>query len=269
MTELDLFSLATAPLEQCFNDQSLGHGTGFIWKSGSNHYLVSNWHVFAMRDFFSGEKLAPKAPVPNNFHTHFNIHRGSFEKQQCKIWIRDENDTPQWYIHPSRRVDIAVIPLNLNTSIATLYPINVIANAKLRIEVGMDVFLLGYPFKIAPPFYPIWKRGSIASEPQLAPLTTNFMYVDTASRPGMSGAPVIRRSWSSHVIEAGYVDLSSGGPINRFVGVYSGRIPTHLSHEMQLGLVWSAFLIDEIIAAQCIDQWADNHELMPASGTQI
>ena len=73
---------------------------------------------------------------------------------------------------------------------------NGLANAALRIEIGMEVFILGYPFEIKPPAYPVWKRGSIASEPQLALLTTDYMLVDTASRPGMSGAPVIRRSWT-------------------------------------------------------------------------
>ena len=42
----------------------------------------------------------------------------------------------------------------------------------------MEVFILGYPFEIKPPAYPVWKRGSIASEPQLARLATDYMLVE-------------------------------------------------------------------------------------------
>jgi hypothetical protein len=143
---------------------------------------------------------------------------------------------------PGRRVDVAVLPIpfKLEEIIISLYPLNVLANAALRIEIGMEVFILGYPFEIKPPAYPVWKRGSIASEPQLARLTTDYMLVDTASRPGMSGAPVIRRSWTNHMVEPGVVALVDT-PINRFIGVYSGRVPTDHPHEAQIGLVWEPY----------------------------
>lgn len=143
--------------------------------------------------------------------------------------------------------------LRPNELIISLYPLNELANAPLRIEIGMDVFILGYPFKIEPPAYPVWKRGSIASEPQLAPLTTSYMLVDTASRPGMSGAPVIRRSWTNHMDQPGVVAFVSP-PLNKFIGVYSGRVPTDYPHEAQIGLVWDGCLIDEIIAGNIRDR---------------
>ena len=135
----------------------------------------------------------------------------------------------------------------------SLYPLNVLANAKLRIEIGMEVFILGYPFEIKPPAYPVWKRGSIASEPQLARVTTDYILVDTASRPGMSGAPVIRRSWTNHMIEPGFI-ATVDTPINKFIGVYSGRLPTDHPHEAQIGLVWADYLIHEIIAGNIRDE---------------
>jgi hypothetical protein len=157
-------------------------------------------------------------------------------------------------VHPGRRADIAVLPIPFRPKelVIALYPLNVLANAKLRIEVGMEVFILGYPFEIKPPAYPVWKRGSIASEPQLARLTTDYMLVDTASRPGMSGAPVIRRSWTNHMVEPGVVAVMDT-PLNRFIGVYSGRIPTDHPHEAQIGLVWDASLIDETVAGNMRD----------------
>lgn len=255
MTTIDQFSLTTIPLEQYFNDTCLGQGTGFLWKIQSQHYLVSNWHVLSMSDFFTRGNLRADAGRPNILRTLFNAQTGSFDKQRWDIKIRDETDKPLWLIHPSRRVDVAVLPIPFKPEglIISLYPLNVLANAKLRVEIGMEVFILGYPFEITPPAYPVWKRGSIASEPQLAQVTTDYMLVDTASRPGMSGAPVIRRSWTNHMVEPGVLAMVDT-PLNRFVGVYSGRVPTDHPHEAQIGLVWSASLIDEIIAGNIRDE---------------
>jgi hypothetical protein len=79
------------------------------------------------------------------------------------------------------------------------------------------------------------------------------MLVDTASRPGMSGAPVIRRSWTNHTEQPGIVAFVDP-PLNKFIGVYSGRVPTDHLHEAQIGLVWDASLIDEIIQAKVRDE---------------
>jgi hypothetical protein len=223
MATLDQFTLTTVPLEQYFEQTRLGQGTGFMWLLRDQYYLVTNWHVLAMRDFFTGKNLRKDAGRPNILRTLFNIRTGSFEKQRWDIRIRDENDRPLWLIHPGRRVDVAILPIPFRPEelVIALYPLNVLANAALRIEIGMEVFILGYPFEIKPPAYPVWKRGSIASEPQLARLTTDYMLVDTASRPGMSGAPVIRRSWTNHMVEPGVVALVDT-PLNKFIGVRAG-----------------------------------------------
>ncbi|HWF96117.1 MAG TPA: hypothetical protein VG291_14265 [Xanthobacteraceae bacterium] len=165
MTALDQFTLTTVPLEQYFGETRLGQGTGFMWKIQEQYYLVTAWHVLAMRDFFTGKNLRDDAGWPNTLRTLFNIQTGSFDKQRWDITIRDADNRPLWLVHPGRRVDIAVLPIPFRPKelIITLYPLNVLANAALRIEIGMEVFILGYPFEIKPPAYPVWKRGSIAS----------------------------------------------------------------------------------------------------------
>jgi len=255
MTTLDQFSLTTVPLEKYFNDTRLGHGTGFVWKVQDRYYLVTNWHVLSMCDYFARTNLRPDAGRPNILRTLFNIQTGSFAKQRWDIKIRDDDDKPLWLVHPWRRVDIAVLPIPPRPPglIVALYPLNVLANTALPIEVGMEVFILGYPFKIELPAYPVWKRGSIASEPELIGLTTRYMLVDTASRPGMSGAPVIRRSWTNRMVEPGVLGLLDT-PLNKFIGVYSGRIPTDHPYEAQIGLVWGGSSIDEIIAGNVRDE---------------
>ena len=65
MTELDQFSLTAVPLEQYFNKTRLGQGTGFMWKIGEQYYLVTNWHVLSMCDFFTRKNMRLDAGRPN------------------------------------------------------------------------------------------------------------------------------------------------------------------------------------------------------------
>jgi hypothetical protein len=117
----------------------------------------------------------------------------------------------------------------------------------LSLSIGLDVFILGYPFGIGPSGYPIWKRGSIASEPEVLTENQPYILVDTASRPGMSGSPVIRRSWSNHTFSNGDV-ITRPGAATKFVGIYSGRLNTVDPKDAQLGRVWPAFFVPEILS---------------------
>jgi len=65
-----------------------------------------------------------------------------------------------------------------------LFPVNELAPGKLAIMIGMDVFILGYPFGSKPPALPIWKRGSIASEPDLVRHSTGYYLVDRGAIQG-------------------------------------------------------------------------------------
>jgi hypothetical protein len=110
----------------------------------------------------------------------------------------------------------------------------------------MDVFVLGFPFGIGPWGGPNWKRGSIASEPKILNPEEPYFLLDTASRPGMSGSPIIRRSWGFHLMEDGGSSVGSGFVI-RFIGIYSGRIAGADPIDAQLGMGWPKSLIEEIV----------------------
>jgi hypothetical protein len=128
----------------------------------------------------------------------------------------------------------------------TLLAVNDLAPGRIAIGIGMDVFILGYPFGSGPPGFPVWKRGSIASEPDLVKITTGYYLVDTASRPGMSGSPVILRSRGNHVMESNNFIATTDGAIDRVIGIYSGR-KVDAPGEAQIGMVWHADYIDDII----------------------
>jgi hypothetical protein len=123
--------------------------------------------------------------------------------------------------------------------------------ARSRGPVGSDVFVLGYPFGIGPGGFPIWKRGSIASEPGI--INQHHIFLDTASRPGMSGSPIIRRSWGTHFYEDGGITTATGSTATKFVGVYSGRLASADPLDAQLGFAWPAVLLTQIVSGRKLD----------------
>jgi hypothetical protein len=66
--------------------------------------------------------------------------------------------------------------------------------------------------------------------------------IDSRTRPGQSGSPVIAYSGGgAHVLEK--VVSVGGGPRERFVGVYSGRI----NDQSDIGRVWKRKALVEVI----------------------
>ena len=104
---------------------------------------------------------------------------------------------------------------------------------------------------------PIWKRGSLASEPDFDQRGLPLLYIDTATRPGMSGSPVysaVSGAWwpegSPHVPQNLKI-----GHVLAFLGIYSGRVkdpePRSMREDLefyaQIGLVWKERALVEII----------------------
>ncbi|MGW9333501.1 S1 family peptidase [Bosea sp. NPDC055594] len=243
MTQIDQFSLVTVPIELLFEGRCIGHATSFIWHEMGRHFLVTNWHVLSGIDFFTLGNASSHGGRPDHIRAYFEAAPGMFGKRQWELPLFDDERVPYWLVYPlGKRADIAVLPLPEPELPMSMYPLNVLASDDLRVEIGMDVYILGYPFAIEPPALPVWKRGSIASEPELIRMTTNYMLVDSASRPGMSGSPVIRRDWGNGATKS----------LTKFIGIYSGRKRVE-PDEAQIGLVWDASLIRDIIAGNTRD----------------
>jgi hypothetical protein len=196
---------------------------------------------------------------PESLRAYFNTRIPNFWKVQREFSPHNTEGTPIWYIHPhfeKKRIDLAAIPINIATddSDINLHPINTLkSDVDLAVTIGMDVFILGYPFGYSPPGFPVWKRGSIASEPHLVHLADQYLLVDTASRPGMSGAPVIRRSWGTHSL-ASVGTSPNSTPQRKFVGVYSGRRHTKDPSDAQLGMVWTTRNVDDVVSLEKLDE---------------
>jgi hypothetical protein len=79
---------------------------------------------------------------------HFNPRLMDFGKRQLDISIRDCNNRPRWYAHPTRGrgFDVVAIPLPISGDdpVVNFYPINTLkSEADLAVRIGMDVFILG------------------------------------------------------------------------------------------------------------------------------
>ena len=250
---IDEYSLAALPIETLFNDTSLSVGTAFVWSQDEKHFLITNWHNVSGKDPRTGRHLSKTAAEPNKLRVWFNQKNELGSKIERIISIRDGAGNPLWFVHPihGNSIDVVALVLTKDPEIEP-FPINRMSTTDLLIQVGMDVFILGFPFGIGPGGLPIWKRGSIASEPQLAPREQLHIFVDTASRPGMSGSPVIRRSWGFHMMSGNNVSMGTG-TATKFVGIYSGRLTSSDPLDAQLGFTWPAFYVPEIVAAAKVD----------------
>jgi hypothetical protein len=132
---------------------------------------------------------------------------------------------PVWLEHACHhnKIDVIAIPISIppGGEVTTIDEVN---TARMLLRVATDVFVLGYPKGISGGGeFPIWKRASIATEPDIQLDALPKMLVDTATREGMSGAPVIA------VARRGVLEPEAGlagnwDPGCRFVGVYSGRL---------------------------------------------
>ena len=233
-----------------FGSAQLGIATGFNWEHESANYLVTNWHVM------TGFHPQTQQPVSENGSTpdmlriwlHTAERLGKWESLDLSLF--DNQGRPCWKEHDTFRsnVDVATIRLNIPDKYK-VFPINKIAFDDFRAEIAQDVFIVGFPRGITGAGkFPIWKRGSIASEPDVDIDRVPKLLIDSMTREGMSGSPVI----------AQYVGIYTENPENpqpfdwigtgrKFLGIYSGRLPGQDIFEAQLGIVWKASLINEII----------------------
>jgi hypothetical protein len=200
-----------------FNDRVLSGGTAFFFGGLLNNvptlWLVSNWHFFSGRDVNPPFNPLDEQDFPNRIR--ISLPRRALQPHtdgvvvvldDFYLGLYDENNNAVWLRHPlNHRVDVGVAHLGRTFPDHFVYAVNETANTNdMSMNVGDEVFILGYPLGFTHFVNtPIWKRGSIASEPQLGETggRENMFIVDATTRDGMSGAPVILRSKTNYIAE--------------------------------------------------------------------
>lgn len=210
-----------------FNEEPAGGGTAFFWAFAEQLYLVTAWHVITGRHWQTGENLARQTAIhPNKLRVWWNPQGApGGAKQPHDLELRGDHDEPLWLELPGRAADVALLPVQTPVG-AEPYPINELPEGAVDFGMGQDLFILGFPMIDQPLKLPIWKRASLASEPEIPEAIQPYWLVDTASRSGMSGAPVIQRSYNYDLDIRDLTErLRNPGHRGKssFVGVYSGR----------------------------------------------
>lgn len=262
----DAFSWVPLRITMYFKETEIAIGTAFFYLYKGKSYLVTNWHNVTGREPDTLKCKSLQAVIPDRLHIKipYSIKHESGPKQiqwrtRILLLYEDDGDSPVmpvWYEHPVHRqiVDVVAIPLSgiEDTGIrAANEPMLGLEN--IRLLPGLDVFVLGFPRGISGGGnFPIWKRGSIASEPDFDIDGLPKIFIDTATREGMSGAPVYAQQIGYWMPE-GATNQNEAviGEGRRFLGIYSGRIGDD-PFRAQLGIIWKPSAIEEIIQAESI-----------------
>nr|WP_256444462.1 trypsin-like peptidase domain-containing protein [Aestuariibacter sp. A3R04] len=250
-----------------FDGIDLGIGTAFFYLSGNDSYIITNWHNVTGRHPETGKILHKDLAVPNKLVLHIPIDqakKNELPSGEYKAgWVSKEmdlyeNDVPVWYEHPEHkgRVDAVAIPVGMGNCMLKAANSDELDLDNVVVRPSLDVFVLGYPRGLTGGAkFPIWKRGSIASEPEIDLDKMPKLYIDTATREGMSGAPVYAQD-KGYVVPEGKSGPKDAifGQCRRFIGIYSGRLGADDDFKAQLGIVWKEKAIVQIIQGKTLGE---------------
>jgi hypothetical protein len=252
MVLIDSPSAQALAVQPQYAGSELGQATGFVVMSAAGPLLITNWHVVTGRNQETRKPIRLDAAIPDQLLVRHNRkdQLGNFIQHVEPLY--DSDGHPRWLEHPRFRltVDVVALPLTKLDDVQ-LVPFDhseEVGHDTLpdRIKWGASdgVFILGFPFgwkgsgDLA-----IWVHGVVATEPELDFRNLPRFLVDSRTRKGQSGAPVVYYNRGG-----GFVQLKDGRPYmlhnprTILLGVYSGR----LSEESDLGTVWKSSLIQEI-----------------------
>lgn len=260
----------------CFKEHELGIGTAFFYLHNGKSYLITNWHNVSGRKPSDNKPISKQAAIPDNLvlEVPMVLHEtpelngqmasrndlasgGAFvEWKSFRINLYKEN-TPIWYVHPDHKylVDAVAIPLKFDDTKLIAANDCSLGLDDITLRPSIDAFVLGFPLGLTGGAkLPIWKRASIASEPDVDLDKLPKLLIDTATREGMSGSPVYAQV-NGYYVPDGKSGIENAviGEGRKFVGVYSGRIGDD-NFKAQMGVVWKEKAIIETIEGELIDE---------------
>lgn len=269
-------SLFSIHLEMIRGGKKIGSGTGFMYfhKASGSHFLVTNYHVLTAR--------APTKPslLLSGYPDSPDEIRWSSLNKNCDDIISGSidllsNDGVEWLEHAEREqgVDIVAVKVDFPEDVLVLSQDKLDLVDDIELEIGSDLFIVGYPYGIsAGDFFPLWKKGTIASEPLINPNGLARFYIDATTTPGMSGSPVFvsedrdvivlnrDEAIAFEAFESGTrsaldvlnsISTKSMKPYKKkcfkLVGIYSGRL-VNGNKDPGIGIVWKTHLIEELFS---------------------
>lgn len=254
---IDPYSLAAFPIRIFHYEHSRSVATGFFYRHAGRLYLITNWHVLAGRNANDGSLMEGGVPTSIEIALLLRVTLGgSWLAWTWKTYpLLTDDGSATWLQHHYHRraIDAAALSVEDPGSDYALFPINEVKETPdLYAGIGQECFVVGFPLGVFKnSCLPIWKRATIASEPDISIEGKRCFLVDTLTKEGMSGSPVVARSDHSYFSspDGGRTATTMiGANGRRFLGVYSGRFGVNGADEARLGMVWSGLIIPQLIA---------------------
>lgn len=265
---IDSISLMTTPIHLLNNSKVVSQGTGFLFSYKSDQircvFLVTNYHV-----------LTGHAPseIHNSVigdHITFQIHKSPTNPSDVATYTIPlyVDGKRTWFTNPTyHQADLAVIslPASFFYGLQRIFCVTKgHIDAPLVIRPSSTISVIGYPhgYYDTTNCLPVWKTGSIASEPLIDFEGKPLFLIDVSAFSGMSGSPVFAISYGTYEMEEGVTNV---GGVRKFLGIYASNqilnkklFLEQLIHQnpslgvtnevsLQIGHVWKADLIYETI----------------------
>lgn len=232
-----------------FEDAELATATAFVITYCGRPYLVTNWHVVAGRNPEDGRALSDTGAVPDRLAVMHHIANAPGHWERRTHMLYDDGGDPLWLEHPvhGRSVDVVALPIPEQIDGLRFFPYD-LDNPGPRIVFGPSnaVSIIGFPFGLSGGGgLGVWMQGTLATEPSVEYREMPLLLVDSRTRTGQSGSPVILYRTDGYTTEDGSM-IDNGVPATRFIGVYSGRI----NKESDLGRVWKLGALVQLLDAQ-------------------
>ncbi len=256
-------SVTSVMLQMLFQEQLLAKGTGWFWRVGNSVALVTAWHNLSGLHHTTRAAMSRHGGMPDRVRFRYVTQNPqTFQETEIPLYLDDDRTKPRWFVHPvcGSYFDMAFLVINItNGDVRCINDVVPVVDATM--PPGGDVFAVGFPQGISAftPF-PVWKRGSIASDPDVLVEGHPKFYADMAGRRGLSGAPVFRMSLGTIIEPTANGRTVDFGEKTEFVGLYSGRPADQLPAEMRtgessdLGFVWRADVVLEMLNGGVLDE---------------
>ena len=238
-------------------------GDGPQWRAVEDVWLVTNRHV-----------VIPKKEGVEFLPTGFTFCLRKLDQSGALNWdpviLGTDDIEASARFHPDNTVDVAVVNiheavtnrLKSGNQYATPYLLhsdNFAGKNNIDVEASSDILVAGYPkgFYDHVNLFPIVKSGIIASRWGAGFQGQPYFLIDAKLFPGSSGSVVISkpidlvvkdgRVMSASEKQFAFLGVYSGEPKLRETPVVVGDLTITQSSGFDLGIVWYADLVEEII----------------------
>lgn len=246
MTTISLPSVQSLLIELTVAGQPLGTGTAFVSDTSKGPALFTNWHNVTGRNPHTKQPLSPTGAIPDSLRIVHNR-----DKKLGEWLVKTEslfsNGKPRWVEHPilAEKADVVALPLS-DLDDVQIYPYDLTGGPAIALNPAEAISVIGFPFGLqAGGSLAVWATGFVASEPAIDFDGLPVFLIDCRTRPGQSGSAVIaHRNGGTVSMQDGSTAIF-GGPVTKFLGIYSGRI----NDQSDLGIVWKASAVAKVAEA--------------------